>query len=114
MGNWNGNERRISARIRRKVACKVNVGALVMVGQTQDISVGGVRFEAELDADSLKSADGAHGNVTLLLGKKELVLRARVIWVEGTMIALAFKDGLRSDEGKELKEFLDSEVSPDI
>jgi hypothetical protein len=114
MAKWTGSERRISARIRRKVACKVNVGALVMVGQTQDISIGGVRFEAELDAETLKSADGAHGNVTLLLDQKELVLRARVIWVEGTLIALAFKDGIRSDEGKALKEFLDSEVTPDL
>jgi hypothetical protein len=114
MDKWNGSERRISARIRRKVPCKVNVGALVMVGQTQDISVGGVRFEAELDEESIKSADGAHGNVTLLLGDQELVLRAHVIWVEGTIVALAFKDGLRSDEGKALKEFLDNEVAPDI
>ena len=114
MDDWNGNERRISARIRRKVACKVNVGALVMVGQTQDISVGGLRFEAELDDEAMKSADGAHGNVTLLLDEKELVLRARVVWVQGNMVALAFKDGIRSDEGKALKVFLDNEVVPDI
>ena len=114
MAKWSGNERRISARIRRKVACKVNVGALVLVGQTQDISIGGVRFEAELDPESIKSADGALGIVSLLLDNQELVLRARVIWVEGQMIALAFKDGIRSDEGKALKEFLDSEVTLDI
>ena len=113
MGKWDGNERRVHARIRRKVACKVNVGSLVMVGSTQDISVGGLRFEAELDPESLQSAAKAHGNVTLLLDK-ELVLRVRVIWIEGNVVALAFKDGARSDEAKALKEFLDSEVTPDL
>lgn len=113
MGNWDGNERRVHARIRRKVACKVNVGSLVMVGSTQDISAGGLRFEAELDSESLQSAAKAHGNVTLLLDK-ELVLRVRVIWIEGNVVALAFKDGARSDEAKALKDFLDSEVSPEL
>jgi|MDSW01.1.fsa_nt_gb hypothetical protein len=114
MAFWDGKERRVHARIRRKVACKANVGALVIVGSTQDISTGGMRFEAELDAESLKTADKAHGNVTLLLGTQELVLRARVIWIEGNVVALAFKDDVRSEEGKALKEFLDNEVEPDI
>ena len=113
MANWDGNERRVHARIRRTVACKVNVGSLVMVGSTQDISMGGLRFEAELDPDTLGSAAKAHGNVTLLLDK-ELVLRARVIWIEGNVVALAFKDGARSDEAIALKEFLDSEVVPEL
>ena len=114
MAIWDGKERRVLARIRRKVACKVNVGALVMVGSTQDISTGGLRFEAEMDPESLKAADKAHGNVTLLLGAKELVLRARVVWIDGNVVALGFKDGARSEEGKALKEFLDNEVEPEI
>tara|TARA_Y100000589_G_C27046985_1_gene585614 strand:+ start:525 stop:869 length:345 start_codon:yes stop_codon:yes gene_type:complete len=114
MAFWDGKERRVHARIRRKVACKASVGSLVMVGSTQDISTGGLRFEADLDAESLKAADKAHGNVTLLLGSQELVLRARVIWIEGNVVALAFKDDSRSEEGKALKEFLDNEVAPDI
>ena len=114
MAIWDGKERRVNARIRRKVACKANVGELVMVGSTQDISTGGLRFEAELDAETLKSADKAHGNVTLLLGSQELVLRARVIWIEGSVVALAFKDDARSDEGKALKAFLDNEVEPEL
>ena len=114
MAFWDGKERRVHARIRRRVACKVNVGSLVMVGSTQDISPGGLRFEAELDAETLETADKAHGNVTLLLGSEELVLRARVIWIDGNVVALAFKDDARSDEGKALKEFLDNEVEPEI
>ena len=114
MAFWDGKERRVHARIRRKVACKANVGSLVIVGSTQDISTGGMRFEAELDDESLKTADKAHGNVTLLLGAQELVLRARVIWIDGNVVALAFKDDARSEEGKALKEFLDNEVEPEI
>ena len=114
MAIWDGKERRVHARIRRRVACKVNVGELVMVGSTQDISTGGLRFEAELDSETLKAADKAHGNVTLLLGAEELVLRSRVIWIEGNVVALAFKDGASSEEGKALQAFLDNEVAPEL
>ena len=44
----------------------------------------------------------------------ELVLRAQVIWVEGSVIALSFKDGPKSEEGKALQTFLDNEVEPAI
>ena len=111
MFDWGSKERRGYERVKLLIPCRLEVAGELLLGKTQDISLGGVYFEVSLAPGVPKKIRKKQGQIRLILPNGEFVSDCSVIRVSSTAVALKFKNLQRTDAEKFLREFLETQVT---
>ena len=111
MFSWGPKDRRVYERVNTLIPCRLEVEGALFLGKTQDISLGGVCFEVELNHGLPKKIRNKNGKISLILPKGEFLADCSVIRASSHAVAIKFVNFEGTDHKKFLREFLETQVT---
>ena len=111
MFDWVSKDRRAYERIKILVPCRLEVAGELLLGKTQDVSLGGVCFEVPLASGVPKKIRNQQGQIRLILPNGEFVSDCSIVRASSTAVALKFLNFQRTSAEKFLREFLETQVT---
>ncbi|MEC9464901.1 MAG: PilZ domain-containing protein [Myxococcota bacterium] len=108
---WGSKDRRTYERVKILVPCRLEVAGELLLGKTQDVSLGGVCFEVALGPGVPKKIRNQLGQIRLILPEGEFVSDCAIIRASSSAVALKFKNlsGTRAETF--LRSFLETQVT---
>ena len=111
MFDWGAKDRRAYERVKILVPCRLEVAGELLLGKTQDISLGGVCFEVALAPGVPSKIRKKTGQIRLILPNGEFVSDCSIIRVSSDAVALKFTNLQHTDAESFLREFLETQVT---